>query len=364
MTSKSLTQKPLRQVQTVQDLLKNDMAKSQLQMVAARHLSPERMMRLMANAVRTTPALQNCDPLSLLGSMMTCASLGLEPNTMLGHVFVIPFKNKSKGITEVNLVLGYKGMIDLARRSGAVVSIHADVVYEADEFSFEYGSNQHLKHVPAGDRQGPTHAYCHAKLIDGEAFIVLPYTEVLKVRDSSQGYKAAIRYGKKDNPWIAYEHQMARKTAVRALFNELPISVEKVSDALQVDESQANFADFALNPEQGAPQVGQIVDAEAQPEPEGAETKESPAEEKPDQKAKEPPSAKSAEPSHDPTDKGDSFDGLVKLVADELQAASDIGAVEAVMEIYGPQISEAEGTDSYDKIMEAADDRREELANG
>lgn len=261
-----VAKRPLRQVANVREMLVNEQAQQQLRAVAAGHMKPERMMRLMANAMRTTPQLGECDPLSLLGSMMTCASLGVEPNTPLGHAYLIPFKNKRKGITEVQLILGYKGMIDLARRSGHIRNIHGDVVYEADEFSFEYGSNQHLTHRPKGKRVNPIYAYCHATLTDGEAFVVLPWDEVIAIRDASQGYRTAIQYGKKDSPWIAHQHEMAAKTAVRALFKYLPISIEvdggKLGDALTVDENQIDFSAYATNPDDGPAIEGEIVDEE------------------------------------------------------------------------------------------------------
>lgn len=258
--------KPLRQVTSVRELLVNDQAKQQLAAVAAHHMRPEQMLRLMANAIRTTPQLGECDPLSLLGGMMTCASLGLTPNTPLQHAYLLPFKNSRKNITEVQLVIGYRGMIDLARRSGHIVSIHGDVVYEGDEFSFEYGSEQHLKHRPKGKRTNPIYAYCHAKLTDGEAFVVWPYEQVLAIRDASQGYKTAIKYGKKDTPWIAHEHEMAAKTMVRALFKYLPISIEidggNLGNALIADDQHIDYSQFAKNPEDGLTVEGEIVDQE------------------------------------------------------------------------------------------------------
>lgn len=361
MSQTAVATKKLKYVRNVQELLVNDIAKQQLQIVSAGNMKPERMMRLMANAIRTTPKLGKCDPLTLLGSMMTCASLGLEPNTVLGHAYLIPFENRKKGVTEVQLVLGYKGMVDLARRSGHVVNIHADVVYEADEFSFEYGSNQHLKHIPAGERSKPLYAYCHAKLTDGEAFIVLPYAEVLKVRDASQGYKTAKKYGKKDTPWIAHEHQMARKTAVRALFNELPISIEKVTDALEVDGSKANFANFAMHPDQGTPETGDTIEAEAISEDDSADnaTEAAPSD---DQMTGDTPAT---EPENTGDGEGEAdFSGLVANIKSELSQAADLGAVEAVLELYSAQIAQAEGTQAQTEIDNAADARREELSNG
>ena len=258
-----VAKKPLRQITDVRELFVNDNARQQLQAVAAHHMRPERMMRLMANACRTTPQLYDCEPLTLLGALMQCASLGLEPNTVLGHAYLIPFKNNKKGITEVQLIVGYKGFIDMARRTDQVVSVHADVVYDDDEeWSYRYGSNMHLDHRPGPRRGKPTHAYCHVKLVNGEGFRVLQWDDVLRIRDQySQGWRNAVRLGKqKDHPWHKHLDAMARKTAVRALASagEMPMSVE-FADAMEVDERSADFAGFALDPSAG----GVTIDGEA-----------------------------------------------------------------------------------------------------
>lgn len=381
--STAVAAKPLRQVANVRELLVNDMAKQQLSIVAAHHMRPERMMRLMANALTTTPKLGECEPITLLGAMMTCASLGLEPNTVLGHAYLIPF-----GKT-VTLVIGYKGMIDLARRSGNVVSIHADVVYAGDEFSYEYGSNQHLRHVPGVDRENPTHAYCHAKLTDGEAFIVLPWSVVMKTRDGSQGYKTAMKYGKKDTPWIAHEHQMARKTAVRALFNELPISIEKVSDAIEVDERKTNFAAFAMDPTSGVTIDGEYIDEdEPAGAPESAEEghgddKGGDAADKggksPKAAAREPAKAKKPKPEpaakasgekaaeakdSDDADPAAAYRGVADRIISDIAAADDAGAIEATLELFAENVAEIRecAPTLADEIDAAADERREGLA--
>jgi recombination protein RecT len=173
---------------------------------------------------------------------------------------------------DVNLIIGYRGFIDLARRSGNLVSIHADVVYgacgdmPADEFSFEYGSNMHLRHVPIGDNQGrpPIWAYAHASLKDGQAFEALPYARVLRIRDNSQGFQAALaakqeaernpnKSGWKmrsfeSSPWVAHEHEMAAKTMIRRLSKALPMSIE-FANAVQLDAMSdtggVNYATFS-----------------------------------------------------------------------------------------------------------------------
>lgn len=263
-------QQPLRQCASVRELLVNDQAREQLAAVAAKHLNPERMMKLIANAIRTTPKLAECEPMSLLGALMTCASLGLEPNTVLGHAYLIPFNNKRKGVVEVQLVIGYKGLADLARRSGQIIAMHADVVYSDDAlWSFEYGSDAHLRHKPGPRRGEKTHAYCHVKMRltderDGEAFVVLPWAEIMKTRDQSQGWQTAVRFGKTaESPWTVHEDRMAAKTAVRRMANagEMPLSIE-FQRGLEVDEKRADYGAFALDPKLGeAPVVDMDVTA-------------------------------------------------------------------------------------------------------
>lgn len=261
---------PLRQVADVKTLLVNDQAKQQLSVVAAKHMNPERMMRLMANALRTTPKLGECSPLSLLGAMMQCASLGLEPNTVLGHAYLIPFerkeKNRSTGKwevveTNVQLIIGYKGYIDLARRSGHITSIAAGIHYSDDVatgglWDYQEGTEARLCHTP-GDQQGEKqHAYAIAKFRDGgHAYVVLPWSKVMKIRDGSQGWQSAVRAAKSYNkpinsPWATHEDEMAQKTAIRALAKFLPLSTE-FRDGLEADGGRADYASFAMNPVAG-----------------------------------------------------------------------------------------------------------------
>ncbi|WP_051693608.1 recombinase RecT [Thioclava dalianensis] len=268
----NLTKTPLRQVSNVQGLLKNEGARDQLAAVAAKHLTPERMMRVVANAIRTTPKLQQCEPISFLGAMMQCASLGLEPNTILGHAYLVPFDNKRKNITEVQVIVGYKGLIDLARRSGHITSISANIHYSDDKlWLYEEGTDAKLRHQPGPQQGEKLDAYAIAQFKDGgHAYVVLPWAHIMKIRDGSQGYQSAVRYGKeKTHPWVAYEDEMAKKTAIRALSKYLPLSVE-FRDAVEIDENRADYAAFAMDPTDGVTinMDGEIEDESDEPEKE------------------------------------------------------------------------------------------------
>lgn len=258
---------PLREAKTIGAALQSAELLDRIKQSVPQHMSPTRMLRTFVQAVSHTPALAKADLRSLLGAMLSCSQLGLEPNTPQGHAYLIPFdkrgydKETRKWVvvrTDVQLILGYKGLLDLAFRSGQVASIHCDVVMPSDHekpgmWSYSYGSDGHLHHRPAGiDSAGttPTHAYMHAKLKMGEAYEVLPWSSVLSIRNASQGYKAALmalERAKKDGypppasyteaPWVKYELAMGRKTAMRAGAKWMPSSIE-LAAAVSLDEAQ------------------------------------------------------------------------------------------------------------------------------
>lgn len=226
--------------------------KSTLAAVLPKHVGADRMLKIALGALRTTPKLMQARTDTLLGAIIQCAQLGLEPNTPLGHAYLIPFENRSKGITEVQIVFGYKGLIDLARRSGQIVSIAAHEVREQDHFEYEYGLDEKLVHRPCltGDRGTVTAFYAVAKLVGGGyAFEVMSRAEVEAIRNESQGWKTAVKYKKEaQSPWGAHFVEMGRKTVLRRLFKFLPVSIELATAATldskaAVGETQGAFED-------------------------------------------------------------------------------------------------------------------------
>ena len=121
--------------------------------------------------------------------------------------------------------------------------------------------------------------------------------EIIRHRDThSQGWKTAVRFGKtKESPWDqenpAFE-AMAIKTVVRALANrgELPMSIEFM-EALNTDETKADYRAFAMDPTGGIQIEGDEIDGEAM-EPEQIEQEKQPTPAK--QEAKPQPKANTA----------------------------------------------------------------------
>lgn len=195
-----------------------------------KHITPDRMSRIALTALRSTPDLGKCTPASFLGSVVSAAQLGLEVNTALGQAYLIPYRNK--GVLECQLQIGYLGMLDLARRSGEVSSIYAEVVYQGDTFEWTLGLDRTIKHVPSQEldreEQPVTHVYAVAKLRSGDAvFVVLTKSQVEKYRKRGKGAQPA---------WSTDWEAMARKTAIRRLFTWIPRSAE-MARAQVLDEA-------------------------------------------------------------------------------------------------------------------------------
>ena len=205
---------------TIEDYLKQ-MAPA-MQQALPKHMDVDRLLRLTMTTIRTTPELKAADPGSLLGGVMQAAQLGLEPG-LLGQCYLLPFKNNKKNITEVTFIIGYKGMIDLARRSGHIESIYAHAVYENDEFKYELGLNPTLKHTPTMDSDKGnyigSYAVAHFKG-GGYQMEFIPKTQIEKPRQTQPGGRS------KYSPWNNHYEEMANKTVIRHMWKYLPISVE------------------------------------------------------------------------------------------------------------------------------------------
>lgn len=212
-------------------------------------ITPERFTRMVFTALSSNKKLQACTPESFLGAMMQAAQLGVEPNTPIGQAYLIPYGN------QVQFQLGYKGLIDLAYRSGEVQSIQAHEVHENDTFEYELGLNPKLKHVPAMKDGGPVILYYAViKLKNGgEGFEVMSREDVDQfARAKSKTYK--------NGPWQTDFDEMAKKTVLKKVLKYAPL---KSDFAKQVKEDETIKTNIAENMAD-LPDETVTIDAEAQ----------------------------------------------------------------------------------------------------
>lgn len=212
-------------INNLQQLLEHN--KNEIAKALPAHLTPERFARLALTLVRTTPKLLECSAKSIMGGIMMAAQLGLELG-VLGQAYLVPFKN------EAVFVIGYRGMIELARRSGNIKNINAHQVYAGDDFKLQYGLDEKIEHVPyfiTGKPKGEfLGVYCVAKFVDGgHSTLYMPKDELDAHRQRSKASGSG--------PWVTDYEQMCLKTVVRGLFKWLPVSVEQARQVAGTDET-------------------------------------------------------------------------------------------------------------------------------
>lgn len=193
-----------------------------------KHITPDRLIRVTLNCIRKTPKLLDCKPDSLFGAIIEASALGLEPNGILGHGYLIPYGD------ECVLVPGYKGLIDLCRRSGNISTLTAECVHQGDQFAYQLGDDPFIRHIPNDadpkrHEKPVTYVYVVVKLRDGG--IQRKVWSADKVNAHKEQYSQAWRRaekGKKDSPWHTDWQVMAKKTVIRDIINrgEVPVSVE------------------------------------------------------------------------------------------------------------------------------------------
>ncbi|WP_181350508.1 recombination protein RecT [Thalassobacillus sp. CUG 92003] len=213
----SAPQQSNNQVNTIQAYLKK--MGPEFERALPKHMDADRLGRIAMTTIRQNPKLLECSIPSLMGAVMQAAQLGLEPG-LIGHCYLVPFWNNKMKETDVQFIIGYKGMIDLARRSGHIESIYAHTVHENDEFEYELGLHPKLVHKPStGERGAMEFVYAVAHFKDGGyQFEVFSTNDVEKV-------KARSKAGS-NGPWSTDYEEMAKKTVIRRMFKYLPISVE------------------------------------------------------------------------------------------------------------------------------------------
>lgn len=207
-------------------------------------ITGERFTRMVLTAISSNPQLAQCTPNSFLGAMMNAAQLGVEPNTPLGQAYLIPYRNK--GVLECQFQLGFKGLIDLAYRSGEVTDISAHEVYENDEFDYELGLTPKLSHKPAFSDRGEVVAYYavyHTKS-GGYGFEVMSREDI---QNHAKKYSKA--FSSSYSPWSTNFDSMAKKTVLKQCLKYAPLKTEFVR-AMTTDETiksniAPNMADIA-----------------------------------------------------------------------------------------------------------------------
>lgn len=202
--------------QTLNALLKR--MGSEIQRALPKHMDADRIARIALTAVRTTPKLLECDQMSFMAAVMQSAQLGVEPNTGLGQAYLIPYGK------QVQFQLSYKGLIDLATRSGQYKAIYAHEVYANDEFRFSYGLDKDLVHIPSQEPNGEPIGYYAVYHLKNGGYDFVYWTKE-RVDQHAQKFSQAVQKGW-TSPWKTNYDAMAKKTVLKEVLKYAPKSIE------------------------------------------------------------------------------------------------------------------------------------------
>lgn len=183
----------------------------------------DKFVRVAITEIRKSQKLQQCNPMSICGAVMQAAQLGLEFGSTLGQAWLVPYGS------EATLMIGYRGLIALARRSGDIKKIEARVVYKGDDFEYEYGLEPKLTHKPCGNTDELEYVYAVAQLADGSTqFEVMNKAQIEHIRTT---------FSRGSDTWKKSYDEMSRKTVIRRLMKLLPLSTE-LAEALDYEADQ------------------------------------------------------------------------------------------------------------------------------
>ena len=201
--------------------------KDRVARVLPKHMTAERVLQMAATTIHRNPAIAKCSPTSLLGAVMQASILGFQPVDALGYCYFVPYGK------DVQFQIGYKGLIELARRSGKVKMVYAEVVREGDEFRAEFGLEPKLEHKPNFDSSKPlTFAYAVCHFNDGGYnFAVLSKSEIERLR-----MRSPMQRGAPAGAWATDYDEMAKAKALKRLSKYLPLNIDQ-AEALATDEA-------------------------------------------------------------------------------------------------------------------------------
>lgn len=277
---------PRDQIRDMRAVLENPKVITGIKQIVPKFVTPERLLRICANAIEKTPLLAQCSTTSFLGAVMTSAALGLEPNTIAGHAYLIPYKGRRKvngqwqDVYDCQFQMGYKGYQELAFRNEACVSFIGLPVFANDEFDYalddELGDLA-IKYRAARRDRGELDGafsisvFARPSGARGRAAVWMPEEDIVKVREKSQTFTSlrrileeaqngddqrALERARKnfeETPWNAWRESMWAKSAIRKLAKQLPIygnllaasEIEESNDAGVIDMEAMSDPDTA-----------------------------------------------------------------------------------------------------------------------
>jgi recombination protein RecT len=197
-------------------------AEPRIKVLVPQHVTTDRMLASLLTAVNRNPDLQKCSPVSLIRETIRGAQMGFDVSGIGGKFYLVPFWNGAVGQHEAQGITGYRGLEELARRTGQIAAIWSREVYQHEDFAYEDGMIQSIRHVPQGpkdENDQPVGAYAVALWANGfRQGEVMNKVQLEKIRQMSKLPDGLM--------WKNHRAEAYRKTVTRRLCKRLPDSIE------------------------------------------------------------------------------------------------------------------------------------------
>lgn len=230
--------------------LKQDNIMQQLSETLGRNSAP--LVTSALTAVANNYQLKDATPVSVYTSLMKAAALNLTVDPNLGFAYLVPYKRNFKengqwvNVTEAQLQIGYKGLVQLALRSGQIKSVNTGTIYESEfkgynKITGEFTIDETI--IPDEDKDEVAGYFAYVQLVNGGE--VKQFSRKKQIEHFAKKYSKAYSYdldnNKKSSPWSTEFNAMAEKTVLKQVLKFVPMSLE-MQEAVSVDENDMKWA--------------------------------------------------------------------------------------------------------------------------
>jgi recombination protein RecT len=227
----------VKQQQTLQQLMNSGAVVKKMNDVLGSEKKASSFISSVISVSQNNKLLRNAEPMSILSSAMVAATLDLPVVPTLGMAYLVPYK----GVCSFQI--GYKGILELAMRSGEFRNIIDEVVYDGqlvkkNKFTGEYVFDEDSIKLDEKGQAKPVGVMARFDLINGYSKTI--YWSLEEIEAHAKRFSQAYRSGY-DSPWKSDFWQMAKKTVLKSLLNKYAPKSVAMQTALKFDQSKVNL---------------------------------------------------------------------------------------------------------------------------
>lgn len=191
--------------------------------------------------------LMGADPQTVMNGLFIAAALKLPIEKNMGFAYIIPYKNNKTGVTTAQFQIGYKGLMQLALRSGQVKKLNAIEIYEG-QIKYFNPLTEEIEFDMTAPRTEVIGYASYMELVNGFNKIIYVSKEEMEqhAEKFSQAYRYDKNYKKTASVWSSDFDSMAKKTVIKMMLKFAPLSAD-MQMVEKVDQTSVKKADIEID---------------------------------------------------------------------------------------------------------------------